>query len=390
MRKASPRCAASLTELTRGSSTRPLFTMDQPSAPWSPPSAKMPASFHASAGGSARRHRKYTNGNRKTAPTIRPSSRWKYSHQKIALKPSSVMSWLLRRNSGVRRYFANVSSHCAASSGGTAPTSGCHSTIESPECVRRVIPPTTTIANTSAQQASNHTETARCGSLEESAGIEVGIVPDLDGGPHQGWGGSTSGSPAVTRFRLVDLIEGEIPVEQVLDDSFHELGAAVLVIEIVRMLPDVDREERRGAHRDRRAGVRRGDDFELPVTLDEPRPAAAEALDRGIRELLVEFAGAAEILLEPARDRLGRLAGFRLQAIPEEGMVPRLRGVVEDLAVFLAAHGGGDHVLERKLGEPRAGDQLVQLFDVGAVVLPVVQRDRARGDVRRERAFVPG
>ena len=48
MRNARPRCAASRTELTRGSSTRPLFTMYQPSAPCSPPSAKIPASFHAS------------------------------------------------------------------------------------------------------------------------------------------------------------------------------------------------------------------------------------------------------------------------------------------------------------------------------------------------------
>ena len=39
------------------------------------------------------------------------------------------------------------------------PTIGCHSTIESPECVRRVMPPTTTIANTSAQHTSSHAAT---------------------------------------------------------------------------------------------------------------------------------------------------------------------------------------------------------------------------------------
>src|SRR2546423_7698929 len=111
---------------------------------------------------------------------MRPSRRWKYSHQKIALKPASVMSWLRRRNSGVVRYFAKVSSHCAAWRGGIAPTRGCHSTIERPECVRRVTPPTTTIAKTRAQQASSHTATTRGGCDGESGVIEVGIVPDLD------------------------------------------------------------------------------------------------------------------------------------------------------------------------------------------------------------------
>src|SRR3954463_12395970 len=40
-----------------------------------------------------------------------------------------------------------------------APTSGAHSTIERPECVRRVMPPTMTIANTREQQISSQTAT---------------------------------------------------------------------------------------------------------------------------------------------------------------------------------------------------------------------------------------
>jgi hypothetical protein len=45
------------------------------------------------------------------------------------------------------------------------PTIGCHSTIDKPECVRRVMPPTTTIAKTSAQHTSSH-----CGHLPAVAG----------------------------------------------------------------------------------------------------------------------------------------------------------------------------------------------------------------------------
>ena len=55
--------------------------------------------------------------------------------------------------SGVAWYLANAACQSASESGGSVPTIGCHSVIESPECVSRVTPPTTTIANTIAQHA---------------------------------------------------------------------------------------------------------------------------------------------------------------------------------------------------------------------------------------------
>ena len=84
-----------------------------------------------------------------------------YSHQKMLLNPVRVMAGLTRRYSGVCWYFRKVSCHAPWSSGGSAPTIGCHSTIDSPEWVRRVMPPTTTIANTSAQQASSQAAMTR-------------------------------------------------------------------------------------------------------------------------------------------------------------------------------------------------------------------------------------
>ena len=63
--------------------------------------------------------------------------------------------------SGVCRYFSNTVCQSASESGGIVPMSGCHSTIESPEWVRRVTPPTTTIAATASAQRSSHAATAR-------------------------------------------------------------------------------------------------------------------------------------------------------------------------------------------------------------------------------------
>ena len=71
------------------------------------------------------------------------------------------MSKLTCLNSGVRWYFSNSVCHSASFNGGSVPTSGCHSTIDSPECVRRVTPPTTTMANTRAAHSSSQTATLR-------------------------------------------------------------------------------------------------------------------------------------------------------------------------------------------------------------------------------------
>ena len=77
---------------------------------------------------------------------------------------SGFTSW----NSGYCRYFSNASCHASALSGGTAPASGRHSTMDKPEPLRRTAPPSATSANTSRQQsksqaASGFSASARAG-----------------------------------------------------------------------------------------------------------------------------------------------------------------------------------------------------------------------------------
>src|SRR5450631_514666 len=190
--------------------------------------------------------------------------------------------------------------------------------------------------------------------------------------------------------RFLELLGREVPVEKAVDHGLHEFGAAILVVDVVRVLPDVEREERGRPHRERIGGVRSGDDLELVAAGDEPRPAAAEAIHGGLRELLLELRVAAARFVDPARDLPRRRAARgRPEAIPEERVVPSLRGVVEDLLRLLAADARRDHVLERHLGETRAGDELVQLLHVGGVVLSVVQADGARGNDGIEGIFRP-
>src|SRR5215475_10049017 len=58
-------------------------------------------------------------------------------------------------------YFANSARQPASPSGGMTPVTGFHSTIESPDSVSRVAPPTSTMAKTSPAMHHSHTPTAR-------------------------------------------------------------------------------------------------------------------------------------------------------------------------------------------------------------------------------------
>src|SRR5258707_5453629 len=71
---------------------------------------------------------------------------------------------------GMVLYLSNSACQARASSGGTTPVTGFHSTIDRPDSVSRVAPPTITIANTSAAIASSHSRIARCRNSAEVGG----------------------------------------------------------------------------------------------------------------------------------------------------------------------------------------------------------------------------
>src|SRR5437899_901045 len=101
----------------------------------------------------------------------------------MRLNSASAIALLTWRNSGVSRYLANACSQSPSDNGGHVPTIGCHSVIDSPECVKRVMPPTTTIAKTSAQHISNQPATTRalCLASPALARTRSAKGPDADG-----------------------------------------------------------------------------------------------------------------------------------------------------------------------------------------------------------------
>src|SRR5262249_3739079 len=79
----------------------------------------------------------------------------------MVLNSSRLIPALCSRYCGMVLYFSNSTCHADASSGGTTPVTGFHSTIDSPDSVSRVAPPTTKVANMGAETASSHSRTAR-------------------------------------------------------------------------------------------------------------------------------------------------------------------------------------------------------------------------------------
>src|SRR6266487_2902274 len=79
----------------------------------------------------------------------------------MVLNSSRLIPALRSRYCGMVLYLSNSACQADASSGGTTPVTGFHSTIDRPDSVSRVAPPTTTVTNIRAATASSHSLMAR-------------------------------------------------------------------------------------------------------------------------------------------------------------------------------------------------------------------------------------
>src|SRR5262245_32520304 len=160
---------------------------------------------------------------------------------------------------------------------------------------------------------------------------------------------------------------------------------AVLVLQIVGVLPDVDAEDGLLAVHERAVLIRSAFNGQLAAGVDHPRPAAAEAADGCLLQFLLELVEAAERSVDRIRNRAGRRA-TRLgpHDLPEHRVVR--------VAAAVVAHGGanvfrdGVDVLQQVVNA--LGLQLgmllerrVQVRDVRVVMLPVMDFHRLLVDV---------
>src|SRR5207249_5524450 len=90
------------------------------------------------------------------------------------------------------------------------------------------------------------------------------------------------------------VLRDRVPVHHV-PPSLKVIGAAVLILEIIGMLPHVDAEDRRVAIHQRTVLIWRRNNFELSILVfNQPRPAAAKTAHASSSKFLFEFIKAAE------------------------------------------------------------------------------------------------
>ena len=171
------------------------------------------------------------------------------------------------------------------------------------------------------------------------------------------------------------------------------VGAAVLVVEVVGVLPDVEGEEGAEALGEGVAGAGLLGDGERAVCGgSEPDPAGAEEAGALGGEVGLEGVERAPLGRDAGLEGARRRVSGGLRAV-----VPGLAGglelaevhiVVEDLAGVVENRAGrsrADDLLQRQAFELAAGQELVQIGDVTGKVLAVVELQRPGADHRLER-----
>src|SRR3954469_12975239 len=166
-----------------------------------------------------------------------------------------------------------------------------------------------------------------------------------------------------------------LPVDEIFEERLEVVRAAVAVVDVIGVLPDVAAEDRLGAVHQRVLAVRRLHDRELAVLDGDPAPARSELRRARLDEVLLHLVDAAEVLGDLLLEGSGdRSAALRLHPLPEMDVVVVLAGVVEERLVL--AERALHHLLDALALEFRALQESVAGVDVGRVMLVVVKLER--------------
>ena len=116
---------------------------------------------------------------------------------------------------------------------------------------------------------------------------------------------------------------GELPVESPIDDGLQIFATPVLMIEVVRMLPEVDCEQTRVSSRLRTIRIRgRQDSHLLSAVGYQPKPPAAQVRCTRQRELFGEVREVTECAIERPSQVSARAFLPRRQTLPEKRVIP--------------------------------------------------------------------
>src|SRR5271157_740714 len=201
-------------------------------------------------------------------------------------------------------------------------------------------------------------------------------------------GARPSGSPGNPRplLRRVEPLFDLVPVYNV-PPCRDIVRPAVLVFQVVGVLPDIQSEDHRFAFGNGAVLVGGGQNVDLPAGTNQPRPPRTEARSGGLVELLLERRKASERPVDRLRQVAHRSATTaRRHDPPEQGVVVVAASVVAHRRTNGFRNDGQvvrQQFLNRLAGQLRSRFQgLVQVIHVGGVVLAVVNLHGQLVDVR--------
>ena len=154
------------------------------------------------------------------------------------------------------------------------------------------------------------------------------------------------------------------------------------------MFPDIYAQQGLVTGSQWRAGRSHVDYIQAAISLlYQPCPAGTEVADSGRLKRLLELIEAAPFLV----DRVGQCAGWStaavwFHAVPEEGVVPYLRGVVVNASSRRLFYDG----FEFQILVLGALDQVVQIGHISLVMFPMVIFEGFPGHVRLQRVHCKG
>src|SRR5436190_4968494 len=125
--------------------------------------------------------------------------------------------------------------------------------------------------------------------------------------------------PNAIRWPESVILRHRVPVHNV-PPRFEIIGAAVLIFQVIGVLPHIDAEDGRVPVHQRAVLIWRGNDFKTSILiLDEPCPAAAEAAHTSSSNFLFEIIKAAERGIDIVGEfAFGLAAGVRAHDLPKE------------------------------------------------------------------------
>src|SRR5579862_9231882 len=176
-----------------------------------------------------------------------------------------------------------------------------------------------------------------------------------------------------------------VPIDQVVEERFEIIRAAIAIIDVVGMLPDIAAENRLAAVYERVLAVRRLHDDDLAVLDRQPAPAGAELRNAGLCEVFLHLGQGADVGRELLLELAGKLvtAAALFHPLPKVDMIEMLGGIVEQTRDL--AEGAFDDFFNRLVLPFRALGQIIAGRHVGLMVFVVMEFESFPRHMRRQR-----